>query len=48
LKFEAISFVNTIVFWVNNMYDEQAENNRKKQRESMRKIRKIPLQKQVV
>ena len=30
LKFEAISLVNTIVFWVNNMYDEQAENNQKK------------------
>jgi hypothetical protein len=27
LKFEAILLVNTIVFWVNNMYDEQAENN---------------------
>lgn len=26
-ELEVISLVNTIVFWVNNMYDEQAENN---------------------
>jgi len=39
LKFEAISLVNTIVFWVNNMYDEQAEKQLEWQRKAWHKYK---------